>query len=95
MKIGETQILKIRSIGSDLFADFYCTCLSKLFKNTSIAKIMKTKITLSGYNDSYFFDTVNACPTPRICECGKSYLVQWKRDGVEVKYTGKLKKIKS
>lgn len=88
------QILPIRHFGNDLFADFYCDCFDPKRKGTPLAKIIKTKISLSGYNDNYFFEVVNKDPQIRICECGRSYHIQWKRTGVEVNYKGKLKTIK-
>jgi hypothetical protein len=69
---------------NDLHAEFKCTCPSAQFAGTSVAHIMKTRITLSGYNDAYFFDVVNAEPRVMSCDCGRKYSVQWKRDGVEV-----------
>lgn len=89
----KNQILPIRFLGNDMYADFYCTCPNKEYKGTPLAKIMKTKISFSGYNDNYFFDVVNKEPQIRICSCGKSYLFQWKREGVSVEYKGKLKKV--
>jgi|GEM_PF-5092791 len=72
------------SLGNDLFAKFYCDCPSELFKGTPVEHIMKTNITLSGYNDDYFFDVDNKEPREYKCKCGKRYSYQWKRNGVEV-----------
>ena len=51
------RILKITSNNArDLYADFKCTCPSERFKGTDIEDIMKTTITLRGYDDDYFFN---------------------------------------
>ncbi|WP_137743357.1 hypothetical protein [Robertmurraya siralis] len=74
--------LKIKKItGNDLSVDFECTCPNEKFKGTPIEDIMKTRIYLSGYNDDYFFDKVNAEPRLIRCKCGKEYTQQWFRDG--------------
>lgn len=85
------QILSIRHLGRDLYADLYCTCPHKDYVGTPVAKIMKTKLTFSGYNDNYFFNEVNKEPQIKTCDCGKQYQFQWKADGVHIEYIGKLK----
>lgn len=89
----KNEIIPFRSFGNDLFADKYCTCGHKDYKGTPLEKIMKTKLSLSGYADAYFFDVVNKNPVPYICDCGMSYLIQWKHDGVSVETIGKLTKV--
>lgn len=80
------EILKITTNNSrDLYAKFNCTCPAKRWKDSNISHIMKTEITLSGYNDDYFFNTVNKEPREHTCTCGKVYLFQWKEDGVHLK----------
>lgn len=91
----KTETLPIRKFGNDLFADFYCTCNNKAYLGTPIYKLMKTKITLTGYNDSYFFDGVSKEDKPLVCQCGQSYLYKWNRDGVVLQRLGKLKKVKA
>jgi len=77
--------LKVRSLGNDLFADFDCECANPKYKDTALEKIMKTKIRLTGYCDTYFFETVNKEPQTIACHnCGKEYSTHWKRDGVYV-----------
>jgi hypothetical protein len=79
--------LKIKRIGgNDLVVDFECTCPHEKYKdNEVLSKIMKTRINLYGYNDDYFFNTVNAAPRSFKCKCGKEYTQQWLNDGyVEV-----------
>jgi len=70
--------------GRDLYAKMDCTCPAKEWAASSIAHIMKTKITFTGYNDDYFFKEVNKEPRERLCDCGKKYKFQWKEDGVHV-----------
>jgi hypothetical protein len=69
--------------GRDMYFSFKCTCPSDLFKNTDIAHLMETTITLSGYADDYFFNEVNREPRTFKCKCNKIYKYQWFRDGVE------------
>jgi hypothetical protein len=69
--------------GRDMYFSFKCTCPSALFKDSDIADIMKTTITLSGYADDYFFNEVNIEPRIYQCICNKQYRYQWFRDGVE------------
>ncbi|MGD6876828.1 hypothetical protein [Bacillus infantis] len=78
--------LDIKHIGGrDLSVDFLCTCPSDLFKGTEIEHLMNERIRLSGYNDNYFFNTVNAEPRQFKCKCGKEYTQQWFNEGyVEV-----------
>lgn len=85
------QILIPRQLGNDLFVDIYCECPHKDYVGTPIAKIMKTKLTFSGYNDNYFFEEVNKEPKEMVCDCGRKYIYQWKRTGFEIEYVGKLK----
>lgn len=73
-----------RALGRDLYYDLKCTCPNRLFIGTDIEHIMKQNVTLTGYADNYFFDTVNA--EPRIGKCGgcqREFQYQWFRDGVE------------
>jgi hypothetical protein len=80
--------IKFENIGgNDLGADFECTCPHKMFKdNEALRDIMKTRIYLFGYNDSYFFNMANKTPREFKCECGKKYTQQWFKDGyVEIK----------
>lgn len=70
---------------NDLFAEFECKCPSSRFKGSAIARHMKEKIKLTGYNDSYFFDVVNKELRSLKCKCGRKYAYQWKREGVEIK----------
>jgi len=77
---------KFKALGRDLFFDLKCTCPSKLFIGTSIEDLMKHRITLTGYNDNNFFDTVNAEPRKSICKCGREFTYQWFRDGVEAAF---------
>jgi hypothetical protein len=54
---------------NDLYARTKCSCGRTLH--------------LAGYDDSYFFDRVNAEPQERDCAaCGQRYRYQWWRDGV-------------
>jgi len=79
------KILEIESMRNDLFAEFECECPREEFKDDpDLAKLFKTKIRLTGYNDSYFFDEVNKEPRVRECKCGRKYNIQWTRKGVEV-----------
>lgn len=72
--------------GNDLAVDFQCTCPSDLFKGTEIEHLMKHRINLYGYNDNYFYNTVNAEPREFKCKCGKHYTQQWFSDGfVDIK----------
>lgn len=70
----------VRKFGNDLFADLTCTCPHKDYVDGPLANIIKTKITLSGYNDNYFFEVVNKEPRIISCECGKKYSVQWQKN---------------
>ena len=78
--------LPISALGRDLFADFECTCPEPRYANDEVlSKYFNTKIKLSGYNDSYFFNEVNKEPRTVSCPtCNKKYQVQWLSDGVEV-----------
>lgn len=78
------RILDYTQHRNDLHASFNCECPSAKFKDTPVAHIMKTKITLSGYDDAYFFNVVNKEPREITCACGRRYAVQWKEYGVEV-----------
>jgi hypothetical protein len=79
--------LEIKHVmGNDLAVDFQCDCPHESFIGTDIENIMKHRIYLYGYNDSYFFNNVNAQPRSFKCKCGKEYTQQWFNDGyVEVK----------
>jgi hypothetical protein len=78
--------IKFSSLGNDLSVYFYCICPSDLFKGSEIEDLMKERIYLYGYNDNYFFNTVNAAPRQFKCKCGKEYTQQWFVEGhVEVK----------
>lgn len=76
MKLNINQIR-----GNDLSVDFECVCPSETFKGTPIEHLMKQRIYLTGYNDDYFFNTVNAEPRSFKCKCGKEYTQQWFRNG--------------
>jgi hypothetical protein len=68
---------------NDLYAEpVECRCPSPLFEDSDIAHLMKNKIRLSGYDDTNFFDRVNAQPREGRCRCGRRYRFQWWRDGV-------------
>ena len=69
--------------GNDLHFSFNCTCPSELFKDSDIADIMKTTITLAGYADDFFFEVVHKEPRIYQCTCNKQYKYQWFRDGIE------------
>ena len=69
--------------GRDMYFSFKCTCPSHLFKDSDIADIMKTTITLVGYADDFFFEVVHKEPRIYQCTCNKQYKYQWFRDGVE------------
>lgn len=74
---------KIKKIGNDLFADFECSCSPEKYKGTALASILKTQLQHSGYNDDYFFETVNKEQEEFSCHCcGKKYLIQWKKDPI-------------
>lgn len=79
--------LEIKHVsGNDLSVDFQCECPNESFIGTSIGHLMKHRIYLYGYNDSYFLNTVNAEPRQFKCKCGKQYTQQWFAEGyVEVK----------
>lgn len=80
------MILKWERSRNDLHTSFNCTCPSKRWEGTEIAHLMTTKIDLSGYFDSNYFDNVNAKPRQFKCQCGKQYTQQWFPNGtVEVK----------
>ncbi len=82
----KTEILPFKNIGgNDLSAEFDCSCPSRLFINSPISDLMKTKVYLSGYNDNYFFDNVNKVERPFSCHCGKQYSQQWTRTHVILK----------
>lgn len=75
--------LKINHIaGNDLVVNFDCVCNNPKYKGTSIENLMKTRISLYGYNDSNFFYNVNSIPRKFSCsECKKEYTEQWFDDG--------------
>jgi len=73
------KVLPFEHWGNDLFVTTYCDCVDKRYNHN----LFKTKIDLSGYNDDYFFDEVNAEPRTHKCECGKEYRYRWTREGVE------------
>jgi len=73
---------QFRALSRDLFFDLECTCPNKLFIGTSIEKLMNHKVTLTGYADDNFFDTVNAKPRKTKCKCGRELTYQWFRDGI-------------
>ena len=69
--------------GRDLSFKLQCTCPDKsMAHRESVAHLFKTVIRLSGYADDNFFDNVNKEPRKISCECGRSWMVQWFRDGV-------------
>ena len=66
--------------GNDLSVDFTCSCPHMKFD------VLNHRIYLYGYNDTYFFQSVNAEPREFTCKCGKKYTQQWFNEGyVEVK----------
>ncbi len=69
--------------GNDLYAETECTCQDERFADSPVAYLFKGKIKLKGYADSYFFDHVNSVPRNGTCKCGRTYVYQWHRDGVE------------
>ena len=69
---------------NDLYAKFNCVCTDPKWKDSNASHLFKTKITLVGYDDDYFFDSVNEFPRKIECQCGICYNVQWFRDHVEV-----------
>jgi hypothetical protein len=86
MKVMKLDIKRIG--GNDLAVDFECICPNERYKDNEVLRdVMKTRMHLYGYNDSYFFNTVNEKPREFKCnECGKKYTQQWFKEGfVEVK----------
>ena len=77
---------KFRALGNDLYFDLECTCPNSLFIGTDIEGIMKHRIKLTGYNDANFFDNVNAEPRKGKCKCGREFVYQWFRNGVEAEF---------
>lgn len=83
--------LEYTALGNDLYCKFNCTCPEERWKDSPLRDIMKTTIRLTGYNDNYFFDEVNKEPKEVKCKCGNAYMVQWFRDGVEIKQQKEIK----
>lgn len=76
--------LEIDSLGRDLFAKIFCTC-KKPAKAGEYA--FSHQIRLTGYNDDYFFNVVNANPREGKCSnCGRAFKYQWKTDGVDFEW---------
>lgn len=73
-------------LGNDLYFHAQCSCPSKMFLGTPVEHIMKTKLTLTGYNDANFFDNVNAEPRELACGCGRRFKAQWFRNGVDFEW---------
>ena len=71
--------------GRDLYAEkVECTCLDPKWSDSTVARLFKTKISLSGYNDENFFVNVNQNPRQGECPCCKrKFTYQWLSDGVE------------
>lgn len=65
------RVLEYRQLNNDLYADYCCPQCHK-------------RTLLSGYNDSYFFERVNAAPREMQCQCGHKLTVQWTRAGVVI-----------
>lgn len=79
--------ISYKQLKNDLFAEFECKCPKIEYKDDPILSgIIKTKIEITGYNDSYFFDIVNKEPREIKCECGRVYDVQWLRGKVMINY---------
>ena len=72
--------------GNDLSVDFLCECNNPKYNGTPLEGLLQTRIYLSGYSDSNFFDNVNKNKRPFKCNvCKKEYTQQWFREGyVEV-----------
>lgn len=77
---------QFEALGRDLFFKTKCECPSELFKGTDIEHIMTHTLTVTGYADSHFFDTVNKEPREGNCKCGRKYKYQWFRDGVDFEW---------
>ena len=74
--------------GRDIYSDrVECICPSKNWIGTDVEHLMKTKITLPGYADEYFFDVVNKEKREVACECGRKFVYQWFRDCVEFEWS--------
>lgn len=70
--------------GNDLYADkVECKCLDPKWKDSEVAHLFKTKISLSGYYDANFFDNVHKEPHEGKCQCGRKFTYQWFRDYVQ------------
>jgi hypothetical protein len=78
------QTLKFIQQRNDLYAEFNCECPSEKFIGSPIEHLMKQKITLSGYNDNYFYEVVNIEPRIYKCKCGRQYKYQWFPYGVKI-----------
>lgn len=73
--------------GRDLYADAVsCSCLDPEWKDTDVAHLFNTKIRLSGYYDSNFFDNVHKEPHEGACQCGRKFKFQWLRSHVEFEW---------
>jgi hypothetical protein len=75
-----------KPLGRDLYFELECTCPHPLFQDSDVSHLFKNKVKLRGYDDDYFFDTVNAAPRKGACSCGRTFQYQWFRDGVEAKW---------
>jgi hypothetical protein len=77
------MFLKIKDhYRNDLFSeDIYCTCLDKKFLEDNLH--FNYRFSLSGYNDNYFFETVNKDIQHGKCSnCGREYEYRWDIHGV-------------
>lgn len=62
---------------NDLYSeDVFCSCMNPKYPDLKL----ETRFQLTGYNDGYFFDTVNGHPNAGSCPtCGRKYWYQWFR----------------
>lgn len=80
-----------RALGRDLYFDLPCGCVNPRHDPTQDVTTpfyvpKEYRHILKGYADNYFFDEVNAAPRIGKCQCGRSYQVQWFRDGIEAEW---------
>ena len=74
---------QFRQLSNDLYCDVECQCPDPRFADSSVAYLFKRKLKLNGYNDDYFFSTVNAQPREVTCQCGRQLRYQWFPSHVE------------
>jgi hypothetical protein len=77
------MFLKIKDYyRNDLFSeDIHCKCMNKKYLEDGLK--INYRFSLSGYNDNYFFETVNKNIRQGKCSnCGREFEFRWTMDGI-------------